>query len=260
MNNNSNNRYKFKHSGTFGDLIYSLPIVKHFGGGEFYLHLNQIDWITQHYYGGKPNPVHQGRLNQQDFELLEPLLNAQDYISSVDVMQRDTEITHNLDRFRAPFVGHPGNYVDIYAAVFGLMSARQQLRTTPWLTVPSVLKVDDRSVAVHRTERWLPDQISSVWAEWREQDAEKVAFFLGLPHEYDAFKSATGWDIPYQQTGNLLEMAQYIAGADQFIGNQSVGLSLAIGLGVEYCCEARTDLPLERNECYFPDQPGGTYF
>ena len=33
---------KFKHSGTLGDIIYSLPIVKYFGGGEFYLHLHQI--------------------------------------------------------------------------------------------------------------------------------------------------------------------------------------------------------------------------
>ena len=34
----------FKHSGTGGDLLYSLPLVKYLGGGEFYLHLNQIDW------------------------------------------------------------------------------------------------------------------------------------------------------------------------------------------------------------------------
>jgi hypothetical protein len=58
----------------------------------------------------------------------------------------------------------------------------------------------------------------------------------------------------------MLELASVIAGADQFIGNQSVALSLAIGLGVNYACEARQDLPLERNECYFPQHPNGDYF
>ena len=84
---------------------------------------------------------------------------------------------------------------------------------------------------------------------------------MGLPEEYEAFKRATGWDIPYQPTTSLLEVAEYIAGADAFIGNQSVALSVAIGLGhPEIWCEARRDLPIERNECYFPEHPGIHYF
>jgi hypothetical protein len=59
----------------------------------------------------------------------------------------------------------------------------------------------------------------------------------------------------------MLELAQYIAGADLYIGNQSQGLALAIGLGLEQiCCEARVDMPLERNECYFPDIQRIVYF
>jgi hypothetical protein len=57
-----------------------------------------------------------------------------------------------------------------------------------------------------------------------------------------------------------LDVANIIKGVGTFIGNQSVALSLAIGLGVEFYCEARRDLPTERNECYFPKQPGGRYF
>ena len=41
----------FKHSGTLGDIVYGLALTKYFGGGEFYLHLGQVDWIAQHYYG-----------------------------------------------------------------------------------------------------------------------------------------------------------------------------------------------------------------
>ena len=110
----------FKHSGTLGDLIYSLPLVKHFGGGKFYLHLNQVDWIGQHYYGAKPNPFHQGRMNAQDYEFMKSFMRAQDYIEDfLPLDPKATEITHNLDKFRPLFVGHPGNYVDIYAHAFG---------------------------------------------------------------------------------------------------------------------------------------------
>ena len=252
----------YKHSGTLGDIIYALPIMKHFGGGGFYLHLNQIDWIGQHYYGSKPSPFHQGRMTQGDLEFMREFMLAQDYISKFEAMSPTTEITHNLDRFRPAFVGHPGNYVDLYANTFNLtdQELQTQLRNTAWLTVPSALTVPDRSVIINRTQRWLPKQLSQQWAAWKEQGLEKESVFVGLPEEYAAFKQATGWDIPYQPTKNLLELAQYIAGCEQFIGNQSVALSVAIGLGVDWACEARDDMPLERNECYFPVHPTGDYF
>ena len=125
--------HSFKHSGTLGDLIYSLPIVRYLNGGKFYLHLNQVDWIGKYYYGADPNPFHQGRMTMQDFNFMESFMKAQDYIESFQPLDpRTVEITHNLDRFRAPFVGHPGNYVDLYANVFGLAdpTLQQMLRQT----------------------------------------------------------------------------------------------------------------------------------
>lgn len=256
----------FKHSGTAGDLIYSLPLVKHFGGGEFYLHLHQVEWMSQHYYGVPLGPTHfhKGRMNQKDFEFIRGLLESQSYITKVDVLDpRTTEITHNLDNFRNLFVHHPGNYVDVYATTFGITDAetKQQLRTTPWLTVPETKQVEGRNIAINRTMRWVPPQLSPIWNDWKEQGLDQQAFFIGLPEEHAAFKNATGWDIPHQPTTSLLEVAEYIAGADVFIGNQSVALSLAIGLGhKDIWCEARRDLPIEKNECYFPLQPGMNYF
>jgi hypothetical protein len=89
---------------------------------------------------------------------------------------------------------------------------------------------------------------------------DKESLFVGLPEEYEAFKQATGWDIDYYPTKTLLELAEIIAGAEAYVGNQSLGLSIAIGLGVEFYCEERRDLPMERNECFFPQQPNGFYF
>jgi hypothetical protein len=250
---------RFKHSGAFGDLIYSLPIMKHFGGGEFFLHLNQINWIGQHYYGSAPNPYHQGRLTQGDFEYMKSFMEAQEYVTKFDVMTPQTEITHNLDRFRPAFVGHPGNYVDIYADTFGITD-KDTLRNTPWLTVPNPQTVLDKSIVINRTERWTPPSPSEQWAEWRKDGMEQEAVFVGLPHEYEKFKKDIGWDIPYHETKTMLDLAEVIAGCDQFVGNQSQALALAIGLGVNVVCEARVDLPINRNECFFPNLERIQYF
>jgi len=254
---------KYKHSGALGDLIYSLPIVQHLGPGEFYLHLNQMDWIGQHYYGSLPTPFHQGRMTQQDFEYMRDFMLAQTYITDFKVMTPSTEITHNLDRFRPVFVGHPTNYIDIYSQVFNITdpATQTQIRTTPWLTVPNPLRLEDRDVVVNRSQRWIPPTPSPQWALWQSQGIEERAVFVGLPSEYSAFQRDVGWNIPHQPTQTMMEVAQYIRGADLYIGNQSQGLALALGLGVDQiCCEARTDMPLERNECFFPDIARIVYF
>lgn len=253
----------YKHSGTFGDLIYSLPLAKHFGKGSFYLHLNQINWIGKHYYGTSPNIAHQGKLTEEDYQFLKPLMVCQDYIENFAVLDPKThEITHNLDRFRPLFVGHPGNYVDIYAQAFGITDKeiRKKLRQTPWITVPTEKKSKNKSIVVNRTSRWLPGKLSENWKKWQDQGYDSKSIFVGHEKEHQEFQQITGWRIDYQPTANALELAEYIAGSELFIGNQSLALSLAIGIGKPFWCELRRDLPLERNECYFPEQPGGNYF
>lgn len=250
----------FKHSGAFGDLLYSMALVKQQGGGAFYLHLDQLNWIGHHFYGSPPVPFHQGRMTQGDFDYMESFMLAQEYITSFEVLDPQVHaITHNLDRFRTSFVGHPGNYVDIYGTSFGLHPAMiDEMRTNPWLTVPTPNPV--RPVVIARSTRWLPGGPGAQWDKWREEGMESKAVFVGLPEEYTAFCDATLWDIPWYATDTMLEVASVIAGADLFIGNQSQSLALAIGLGKPFFCEARQDLPLARNECYFPNQPGGNYF
>ena len=250
---------KYKHSGAFGDLIYSLPICKHFGPGDFYLHLNQIDWIGEHYYGSAPAPFHQGRMTRNDFLYMKSFIEAQAYIDNFEILSPNTtEITHNLDRFRPAFVGHPDNYIHIYAEVFGLRSIKEQLSAEPWLTVPKPKKFEDRDVCINRSQRWIPTQPYSDWDLLRPA-LEERSFFVGLPIEYEAFCNQIGWRIPHAKTVFMLEVAELIAGSKLFIGNQSQSLALAVGLGQNYICEPRQDLPIARNECYFATNPRGQY-
>jgi hypothetical protein len=247
----------FKHSGVYGDLLYSLPIVQRYGGGRFYLHLDQINDIGLHYYGHPPHDQHLGRMNQQDLEYMQDFMLAQEYIHSFEALPAGITVDHDLDRFREIFVDHPGNYISIYAFVFGIVDA-YNLWMRPWLSVPKPNPV--ARVVINRTQRSLPPELSDAWRHWRDQGIEQDAVFVGLEHEYDLFKDQVGYDIPYTKTHTMLELAEIIAGADVFIGNQSQALALAQGLGVPYHAELRRDLPIELNECYFPGQPHSNYF
>lgn len=250
---------KFKHSGALGDLIYSLPIVQHLGGGEFYLHLNQMDWIGQHYYGAAPNPFHQGRMTLKDWNYMQSFMLAQPYIKAFDVMTPSTEITHNLDRFRPAFVGHPTNYIDLYAQTFNIT---EPLSNKPWLTAPAPRVIPGRPIVINRTERWIPPSPGTAWDQLRDQGWADQSVFVGLEQEYEKFQADTGWtNTPWEETPTMMDLANVIAGGSVFMGNQSSALSLAIGLGVaDIRVEARKDMPLNRNECYFPQMSNVVYF
>jgi hypothetical protein len=252
---------RFKHSGTMGDLIYGLSIMRNFGGGEFYLHLNQVDWIGQHYYGSPPSPFHQGRMTPADLASLQPFMQTQSWVTKCVALTPDVEITHNLDKFRPLFVGHPGNYVDIYAEAFGIHDPdmRTLLRNTPWLERPPEPARADYSYVLNRTQRWISPTRNPVYDQWREEGVDRVTTFVGLESEFEQFVKEYGWRCSYTPTKDVLELASVIAHAEQFIGNQSLALSLAIGMGVPWVCELRRDLPTDRNECYFPNHPQGDY-
>jgi hypothetical protein len=254
----------FKHSGTLGDIVYGLALMKHLGGGEFYLHLGQVDWIGQHYYGNAPDPFHKGRMTQGDFEFMREFMEAQEYITRFDLMnEAETAITHNLDRFRPLFVGHPANYVTTYCMSFGITDPATQIAVSdgPWLSVPTPTPIPGKPYVVNRTPRgFTAPGCNETWSAWREEGVDTQSVFVGLPKEYEEFKQLTGWNIDFHPTKNMLELAQVIAGCEQFMGNQSVALSIAQGLRVPYAFEARRDLPMERNESYFPNHVNGDQF
>lgn len=254
----------YKHSGTMGDIIYALPVVKATGGGKFYLHMNQINWVSAHYYKARPWPYHEGKMDDKDFDFMKDFMLDQSYITAFEKLDTKThEISHNLDRFRTVFNGPPHNYVNCFATTFRIPQDQwTDLRNTQWITT-TPLTVAGRDICVSRTDRYIPQpgQQSAKWNEWKNTGWDDRAFFLGKPEEYELFKQITGWtSIQYQPIKSLKEMAGYIAGATEFIGNQSVGLSLAFGLGRTLWMESRPDIPLENNECYFPDRSGATYF
>jgi hypothetical protein len=81
---------------------------------------------------------------------------------------------------------------------------------------------------------------------------EDNSIFVGTPAEHADFEKTFGITIPYHPVDNFLELANIIAGADLFVGNQGFAYSIAIGLGQNTVLEANKIVPLHMNECFFP--------
>jgi hypothetical protein len=251
----------YKHSGTLGDLIYSLSILEKLGAGDYNVLLNNIEHCVAQ-YGYRPDevdPAHKGRLTQTDFDLLKPLLEYQPYIKKVSAETRHTVNPNSvdLDKFRGVlFRGFEGNYVQAYHMTFGLPFVPDDLLTT-WLRAEHQREAP---IVVSRTFRYRCPKGDAQWAHLSHVlDVGNNGVFLGSEDEWKDFVKVTGTQIRHKPVKDFLEMASIINAADTFLGNQNFAFSLAMGLGVPAVLETIKIKPLYQNECYFP-RPNIRYF
>ena len=124
----------YLHSGTLGDLIYSLSVVKKIGNGKFIVALENVANITRQYFGHDGLDEHKNRLTQQDYINLYPLLKRQLYITDVVAWDKLEQPTINLDDFRKiMFKSFVGNYVEGYHRAFNVVMPGSIYEET-WLT------------------------------------------------------------------------------------------------------------------------------
>ena len=243
----------YRHSGTLGDLIYSLAIVKKMTPGRYMVAINNIENCVAQ-YGYRPDEVdlaHRGRFTTQDFEWLAPLLERQSCIEELCTWhQGDPEPDVDLDRFRGTlFRGFEGNYVQAYHIAFGMPFMMQDY-DTPWLEADPI---ETAPIVVSRTFRYRDPNGDVIWRDIaKDTNLEQAGIFIGTPAEHQDFVRATEVDIPYHPIRDFKEMADIIAGCKLFLGNQSFGYSLAVGLGKDSVLETIKIKPLQNNECYFP--------
>lgn len=245
---------KFSHSGTFGDLIYSLAAVKHLGGGDFYLRLNDMDRMAKRVLGAGSAGDHTGEMTQSQFDILKPFMESLPYINSFNVYNGEA-IDYSLEEAGFTIVQQNGNYTYSYATALGLDFYKNynEFMLTPWLEVADPIRIPGRPVVVNRVNRHLYgcDPELKGWREFLKRGLKDTAVYVGKEDEHAWFEQTLDIKIPHYKTENILDVARVIAGAEQFIGSQSMCLSIAIGLGKTTFCECRKDLPLNRNECYF---------
>ena len=120
----------------------------------------------------------------------------------------------------------------------------------PWL------EADAKTIApivINRTFRYRCPNGTEQWKRLLEQaNIEQTGVFVGNQNEYDDFVQETGFKIDYHPVKDFKELADVIAGADLFMGNQSAAYSIAMGLGKSSVLETIKIKPLQNNECYFP--------
>jgi len=255
----------YRHSGTLGDLIYSLAIVKKMAvenNAVFLVALNNIENCVAQ-YGYRPDevdPAHRGRFTYQDYEWLKPLLNRQSYIHYSGTWTQGTpEPDVDLDRFRGTlFRGFEGNYVEAYHRAFNIPFSVEDY-STPWLEADPI---ETRPIVVSRTFRYrslAPDSDLQHQQMAKDADLEHNGIFVGTEAEHADYVQVTGVNIPYRPVKDFLELAGIVAGADLVVANQNFVYSLAMGLGRDTVLETIKIKPLQYNECYFP-RPGCQYF
>ena len=190
----------FSHTGAIGDLIYALPTIRAAGGGILYLRAGDTQWMRGRYR-----------------DSLIPLLEAQPYIQRVEITNAPAE--YNLDAWRSHY-REGMNIAEMTLRTFGLAPCHA---VQPWITVePRRIS----RVVFHRSPRYRNERFP--WKRAVEKYCGK-AIFVGLTTEHAEFVSAFG-AVPHYPTTNHLELAQIIAGADLFIGNQSSPYAIAEAL------------------------------
>ena len=240
-------KQNFTTMGTFGDTIYSLCLIKHLGGGDMYVKLDALDTFARTNFGWQDAGPAKGRLTRRDYDLIEPLLNAQDYLDTVAVWNGEKDDFPQLtEHWKQHLIkGWQGNQTECYAMTQGMdihdKDLRNKLLLEPWLTPVKPIHIPGKSIVVNRTVRYLYGAPSDEWNTYVENGLGDYGMFVGSEQEHADFEELFKVKIHYQKTEDLLELARVVQGCEQFIGNQSVALSLAIGLGKSYQCEVRKD-------------------
>lgn len=248
----------FSQSGNLGDLLYSLSVVKKLGPGNFYVKLRNIPNVIKKYNNGPVPPEYVDKLSQKDYDLLKPLLEAQDYINNVGTYTNEN-IDIDLDDFRGVIHSKMnGNFLQAFYTTHNIPYNSDDL-IQPWITVPNPNRVAKYVVA--RSPRWRGNNSVQYWKHFvKEYDFAKNGVFVGLPEEHKDFVETFSVNIQYYQVNNFLELAQVIDGSEMFFGNQTFTYGIAQGLGKSTVLEtfsARINLLV--NECFF-SRPNCYYF
>jgi hypothetical protein len=250
----------FLHSGTAGDTVYSLAAVKKMGGGEFQIGIQNLERIlpTYGYRAEDIDPAHRGRYTERDYELLAPLIERQSYITQVRTWHNgDNRPDVDLDRYRAVlYRTFEGNIVESYFKTFNLPWTMQDY-DAPWLEADPIREA---TVIVNSTPRYRDPEAQGTWMQMCcDAELDKNGLFVGTPAEHETFVSTIGCNIKYRPVKDFLELAGLIEGADLFLGNQSMALSIAMGLGKTSVVELHKIKPMQYRECFFP-RTNITYF
>jgi len=206
---------RFLHSGKYGDLIYSLWVIKALGGGEVWFNLTEGSLCTE-----------------DNYKFCKSLLEKQSYISGVKtiVLSKNLANPYGEKLFCRQDINNPDflildnawfwrfyrhrtdtyHWINRYAYSFGVVVNA----AVPVLEVkPNDISWNERPIILHLTDRYRtkPDD-----------------FYQELLKRNDIIK--VGDAVGEKQCSDMLEFASLISSSKFFIGNCSCGNAIAQAL------------------------------
>jgi hypothetical protein len=235
----------FTHGGNAGDIIYALPTLKkiqELTGVPINLYLRLGKPMALRLYNA--HPLGNVMLNQKMADLLFPLLRAQSYISKCEVYTNEV-IDIDLDNFRAGLIPQDkGNIAHWCGYITGVSPDLY----TNWLTVkPDTTYAE--SIVIARSGRYQNRSIDYAFL-----NKYSNLQFIGIESEYLEMKKMVP-GLLWLQVADFLQLAQIVAGAKLFMGNQSFPFSIAEGLKATRILEVSFEVIN-----VIPEGPGGHDF
>lgn len=224
------------HSGDLGDIVYSMQFASTLGKGRF------LEVVLG------PDPRWQTRelMTPSKFEWFAPLLRRQPFVREVAYASEPPPVDWALNDFRRTwFDPKNAHRVDRQLAAWYFEHfSRGVPPQGPWL-VADPSPDSKKPVVINRTARWRSPNFP--WAEICKRYAGRMVF-VGAKTECDVFNQEFKADAEYRSATDCLDLANIIAGAQLFIGNQSLPMALALAVGVTLIQESCPG----QHDCVFP--------
>lgn len=256
----------YLHNCNCGDLVGALAGIRQIyrNDGKKAVIYQEID-VPGQYYPGAVHSVKdengiQVTMNRKMFDMIGPLLLAQNYIEDFQVYT-DQKLYIPLTIIRGKL-----NVNIPYGALPGwTMLAFPDMAcdlSEPWVIVPpgdAPFYAD--YILVNRTQRYTNDRIDYRFLKKYESDM----IFTGTETEHQKFCKDHGLDFPRLVVDNFLELAQSMLNCRFFFGNQSFPWNLANAMGIprilEMCSFAPNCQPnIGKHNYGFLHQKGAEYY
>lgn len=201
----------FKHGGATGDIVYSLPVVRDLGGGEY--------WITMQH--------------EQRAQSIKKLLEVQPYISAVHI-GNPVSYTNDLDKFRDVFHGAHDSIIQAHYRSQGIEAREYK---SGWLTLPGDFNLfPGKSYSViNRTDRYNDPNFDWTGEINYLRTISDEIYFIGYYSEWDIFRRRFG-EVNFCEV-DFLEGAYLLKHAQMYSGGYSAWSTIAQGLGIAYRLE-----------------------
>lgn len=245
------NKLLFKHGCFSGDLIYAMAGIKTIcenSNNKAVIY----QWLDQQgrLYEDAQHPYGHSMMNQYAFDMIKPLVESQDYIESFSKWQGE-KVMVDLDKLRQVKSHMPyGNIVTWLGMVFAEMMPEYW---KPWITVSGRHLWLKDMIIVNRTTRYHGQWIH--YFPLKKYADEGRLIFAGTKDEHAKFNIDWGFDVPYLDVINFLDLAYCLASCKLFVGNQSMCFAVAEAMKVPRLLEVCDFAPNVH-----PCGPNGNYF